>query len=771
MAENLKTQNAHLEDEQSQERELNIKDILSIFLRRKYGILFIILVSVSLAWLQHWIQPPEYHAVSFLMINNSTSLLTPEGYRSEGTDERALTKDVVLLHSTPIAELAVRELIKTSRRDSLELFGNRKFKTRVESLLPDSFTNTGKESKRKSFVGSQYSEQWIRQYANELSGRIKVETVPETNLLKVSVASPFQDEAVILTNTLLKVYRDTDINRSSEKYTQVNKFIAQLMRDQEQLVTEADKALSKYMAENQIYEPTGNVQQLLGKLTEIDAKYKDIQAEYHISQNSLGFLENKLTEADKELSSRIARNVNAKLGSILDDIKARETEYLRLVTEKGADNAECKTKKQQLDVVKSRYEQISRSKIAGEIGYAGRAQKYNFDFISEKLQAERKLNLLSFSANEISRLKRSYEDQIRFLPKKQQEYAKLQRDRDVVGKTYVFLKEKLDENRIRLGSEVGIVSIVAPAYRPVSPDNASSAKNVYKGLVVGLVLALVYAFIAEFIDDTVKDDSFFRNYGFTILSTVPRVGNNNTFSNLSKSKASIVDPSSFPMITDQLSSGFAESLRTLRTGLDYSRIESPLKTIIISGAAMSEGKSTVCANLGMAFALTGKKTLIVDCDLRRASQHKIFKTNRSNGLTDYLFSQKHTIDNDYLQPTSNENLFILSAGKIIPNPNEVLGSTKMQQLIKELESKFDKVLFDCPPLFLSDAAQLAYFVDGILLVARLNYTDRKPLKEYAINHFLCSKILGIAIIDSNKSNRYAYKKYGYGKYEYVGDAE
>ena len=685
-----------------------------------------------------------------------------------------------------------------SSKTPLELFGQRYYIPRLNRLFGSSFFKHNNGTKPDKSQGLQYSDETIRQYGNTLSGRTKVEPIPSTHLLKVSVASPFQDEAALLTNALCKVYRDGDIQRNSEKYTQANKFITQLIHDQERMVTVADKSLSKYMAENGIYEVTGNVQQLLGKITEIDAKYNDIQAEYHIAQNSLDFLENKLSEADKGLSARVAQNVNTKLVSILEEIRVRQTEYIQLVNQKGADHVEVKAKKQQLEVVKARYEQLSRSKIAGEIGYAGRVQKYNIDLITEKLQAERKRNLLTFSANEFSRLKKYYEEQVKLLPKKQQEYAKLQRDREVVGKTYIFLKEKLDENRIRLGSEVGGVSVIGSATRPVVPENASPRKDVNFGAVIGLVLAALYTFTAEMIDDTVKDEEFFKNYGFNILSILPIVplkGNlihSNPYTKISgwvsvisnhfrqrffpavqpatvKSMVKKVEEVTYPKITDQLSSGFAESLRTLRTALDYCRVETPLKTIIVSGAAMSEGKSTVSANLGMAFALNGKKTLIVDCDLRRASLHKIFNIHRTNGLADYLFSQTNTVGSDYIKPTYLDNLFIFSAGKKIPNPNEILGSEKMQSLIKELAGQFDKVLFDCPPLFLSDAAQLAYSVDGILLVARLNYTDRKPLKEYAIDHFLRSHILGISLIDSHKPRRYGYGKYGYGKYGYSNE--
>ena len=221
-----------------------------------------------------------------------------------------------------------------------------------------------------------------------------------------------------------------------------------------------------------------------------------------------------------------------------------------------------------------------------------------------------------------------------------------------------------------------------------------------------------------------------------------------------------------PKITDSMSSPFAESFRVLRTSLDYSRIDGELKSILVSGTAMSEGKSTVCANLAMAYALIGKKTLIIDCDLRRASQHAKFNCKKHHGLTEYLYSSAHSIENSYFKPTHMENLFLLTAGKKVPNPNELLGSAKMLNLLKELEEQCDIIIIDSPPLFLSDAAQLARAVDGTLMVARIKYSSRKPLEEYAVDPFLRPMSLGVVAIAPRDADRYGYGKYGYGKYGY-----
>ena len=779
----------------AKEKEVSINEILQIILRRKYGFIVILAFSLLAALFYHYSQTPEYRAVAVMMIKEDKGQndMLSAVMGGATADNMAVKKDVKLLKSMPIAELTVKELYK-SRKDSLEFFGNHQFHPAAEPLVePFRFFIALLPVKEKR---KEAQDEVFRHYAEKLNKRIKVDVDRETNVLDISVASPFPDEAVFLSNTLCRVYKQADISRNSEKYAQASTFIAEMLQKQQKKVAEADNAQTKYMKGHEIFEFSGNTQKLLDKLIETDSKYNDIITEYRITKNSLDFLGKKLTAADKEMSARIAQNVNTQLGAIMDEMRATETDYMRLMREKGDNDAEVKAKRQQLDVVKTRYEQLSRSKIAGQIGYAGKAKKFSYDVVAEKLQTERKLEDLNFSAMEFSRLKQYYAAQLSTLPQKQQDYANLLRDREVVNKTYIFLKEKLDETGILLGSEVGSVALIGSAFRPFEPEKPDLKKSMLMGLVLGLLLASAYTYGAESLDDTVIDELFFRDIGLTLLSIIPEVTQNGKsafsvqslsgvsryFYNQSnkfrekvitggngkkeKSTNGKVDKLPMPMITDSLSSAFAESFRTLRTSLEYTRIDGQLKSILVSGTAMSEGKSTVCANLAMAFALVGKKTLIIDCDLRRASQHDKFNLKRHPGLTDYLYSKEHTLDASYFQQTHMENLFLLSAGKKVPNPNELLASAKMLELLKTLEDQFDMVVLDSPPLFLSDAAQLARSVDGTLLVARLKYSSKQPLQEYSVDPLLRPLTLGVVVIASRDSGRYGYGKYGYGKYGY-----
>lgn len=383
--------------------------MFKIVQRRWRGITIALLLSFASVLAYHFMQTPEYHAVSMMMINEDrdrpgedlfNKVVGPEPGIFE--TNMSVRKDAELIKSMTIAEMTVRELVSQGKSSSMELFGAKSYVSPVAMLFRPLVPLIAAHRE----AGKGYTDQELRLAAERLNRRIRVNQVRETNLIKVSVASPFRDEAELLSNTLCRVYKELDVRQNSEKYAQANRFIGLMLEDQGRKLSDADTALASYMSSHEIYEMTGNTEELLKKLVEIDARYNDFQAEYNITRNNLAFLDTKLTEAEKAVGSRIAQSVNGQLGSIIDQIRAQESEYLKTVKENGIESPEAKGLKQQLDLSRSRYEELSRSKIAGQIGYVGRTQKYSFEMISEKLQVERKLNDLNVSAREYGRIDR-----------------------------------------------------------------------------------------------------------------------------------------------------------------------------------------------------------------------------------------------------------------------------------------------------------------------------------------------------------------------------
>ena len=199
----------------------------------------------------------------------------------------------------------------------------------------------------------------------------------------------------------------------------------------------------------------------------------------------------------------------------------------------------------------------------------------------------------------------------------------------------------------------------------------------------------------------------------------------------------------------------AEAFRTLRTNLIFSTLDRPITTLLVTSAApdaaFPAGKSVALANLAVTMAQGGRKTILVDCDLRRPHQHELFGVSDKPGLTSVILGE----GDPALAATGVEGLSLLPAGPLPPNPADLLSSRRMESLISNLKSQADIVLFDAPPIVaVTDAALLASKLDGVLLVVSAGQTKRdhaqraKELLE-KINVRLVGAVLTNAAVDTS----------------------
>lgn len=201
----------------------------------------------------------------------------------------------------------------------------------------------------------------------------------------------------------------------------------------------------------------------------------------------------------------------------------------------------------------------------------------------------------------------------------------------------------------------------------------------------------------------------------------------------------------------------AESYRILRTNIMYSSFDKKIKRILVTSSEPGEGKSTTSGNLALAFAQDEKKVILIDCDLRKPSIHKKFRISNNRGLSDVI------IDRDKLNKCiqkRTEYLDILTAGKIPPNPSEMLGSHAMSSLLDELSNVYDVIILDSPPvLAVTDAQILSTKSDGVVLVVRAEKTKKDTvLAAKGVLDKVNANILGTVLNggDKNKDNYYYY---------------
>ena len=172
----------------------------------------------------------------------------------------------------------------------------------------------------------------------------------------------------------------------------------------------------------------------------------------------------------------------------------------------------------------------------------------------------------------------------------------------------------------------------------------------------------------------------------------------------------------------------AEAYRQLRTNIQFSTLDKPLRTLLVTSTSPEEGKSTTLANLAITIAQTGSTVILADCDLRRPTIHQLFGVKNGTGLTSVLIDS--SAKEFPFQDSGIPNLRLLPSGPLPPNPSELLGSRRMTELIDQLKEEADFVLFDSPPIVaVTDAAVLATKMDGVLLVIKAGTTKRELAKK------------------------------------------
>ncbi len=205
-------------------------------------------------------------------------------------------------------------------------------------------------------------------------------------------------------------------------------------------------------------------------------------------------------------------------------------------------------------------------------------------------------------------------------------------------------------------------------------------------------------------------------------------------------------------------SPISEGYRMLRTNIEYSSIDQSMQVIMVTSSKPSEGKSTTCANMAVAFAQSNKRVLLIDADLRKPTQHRIFGTSNRFGLTTVLFQQKEL--RDVIQHTNTDNLSLISSGPTPPNPSELLSSKRMAGLLETIKGMYDIIIIDTPPiLFVTDAQIVAAQSDGVVLVIDSGKVKKEvALKSKASLDHVKARLIGVVLnnVSRKKSDSYYY---------------
>lgn len=269
------------------------------------------------------------------------------------------------------------------------------------------------------------------------------------------------------------------------------------------------------------------------------------------------------------------------------------------------------------------------------------------------------------------------------------------------------------------GSSANQLTLVEPAILASTPSSPRIPVNLALAIVLGTLLAIGLAFLAEYLDESVKTpEDVERATSAPVIGSIPRIRLGPSQSPI-YSLATVLYPRS----------SAAEAFRSMRTNLEFTAVDGPIKTILVTSAFPGEGKTTVACNLAVAYAQAGRKTLLLDADLRRPDVHRFFAIENVDGLTNLLRADASLLEN-LSRDTEVANLRVITCGTIPPNPAELLASTRMAQILERMAGSADVVIIDSAPLnVVTDPALLARLVDGVVLVVDSGSTPKRAARQ------------------------------------------
>jgi capsular exopolysaccharide synthesis family protein len=575
--------------------------------------------------------------------------------------------------------------------------------------------------------------------ASELRGSIGTKVLPQTNIVEISYVGTEPTLVRDVTNSVAREYAAVSSEMQRANARARSQFIASSLRDQRVRLDSAQDALKDFKEREQI----GDVNAEQSALAQSIHRMEEAKQSGLVEQQIYYTLVGKLTAADtadeelRRLVGTEAVEKNRYIANLYDRwfslVKERETLYARGLTEKNTDvRAVQRLIAQTKDEVRSASELYLQA-LQSRLGSLDKS------IANLRVQTEK-------------------------YPKLEAEQTRLSGTMGTMQRTFDNLQSEFQLARISESVDAGRVQSIDEATLPTFAISPNRKRAITYSALTGLLLGLALAFALDRVDDSVKSPDELRDQmELPMLGLIPAI-------RAERGSRRAADSTAGRLITHaDPRSPVAEAYRSMRTNLAFARAQQSPQAIVVASPGPSDGKSTTVANLAITFAQQGQRTLLIDADLRRAVLDKAFSTPRSPGLTEVIIGEV-TFD-DAVHETAIPNLSLVGSGRFPPNPAELLGSVRMQEILHEAKARFDVVLLDSPPLLaVTDAAVLATMVDGVVLVIRTERTKRDAVRR-ALGHIrsVRGRLLGAVLNDVDLRSGAYYGSYGHYYYSYYGD--
>jgi succinoglycan biosynthesis transport protein ExoP len=754
-----------------EEEGLHLRELWHTVKKRKWLILAIAVIITTLVTIEAYRTKSTYMASAFIELGKDQPAVRPAtgGMVIQADDpdiyypQLAINTHLFRLTSEPLLEDVVADLrldknpkfAESSRRSTWEavqaILSRITFQKAEEpsaatigSLIPDSaaaLPRTREESER------------IAPFVSMVAGGLHAEQVKETRTLKVTYVHTDPAIAAAIANAVAQDFIDKTFEGKTEKFTSASKWLDTTTRELKARVERADNDLAEYSRTHNIFSTDGKGETLTtDKLSRLHDQSTRTETERILKQSVY-----EEVKAGR-VAGLPAAFSDSKLSALQNKLDELQGAAEKLDLKYGPDHPEVINTKLEIKNTKAQLE-TGRKALEDKL-----KAEYELAFRDEK---SLKIALGQAKGEAVQQ----NQDAI--------QYNILKQEVDTAKAMYTDFLQKTSQAKVEVAQQHNSMRLIQPARLPGGPVGPERFRMIMVGFFLSLVGGVGLAYFLEYVDNTIKTvEDVGRYVRLPALGVIPsingavpsklRSGSNGKMLTGTNGKRVPAENENPPYVSDRLAlldnrSSAAEAYRVVRTSMLLSTAGNPPKTVLVTSGQPGEGKTTTVVNTAISLAQLGSSVLIIDCDLRKPSTHKVFGLHYTSGLSTYL-SRDIEVDG-LIHKLQIPNLSLLPCGPIPPNPAELISSERMKNLLQMLSERYDHILIDSPPLIhVTDPVILSSMVDGVILVLHGGRSTRsiaqRARQELAT---VGAKVFGV-VLNNVDMRREGYDEYYFKRY-------
>lgn len=688
----------------------DISHLWSIFKRRWKPALITSTTIFTVIAILTALQKPSYEASGKILLSkrNVTSSLTESGkeiseLNSVGSSDPVST-EIEIITSLPLIERVIKDA--NVRDDEGEL------------LKPEPF----------------------------LERRLSVKKRRGTDVLELAYKSKSAQESATVINKLMNLYIESSIMGDRAQAESTAQFITQQLPVNQAAVRKSEEALRKFKEANVISDLNAERQSVSSAISDLTRQMSDTRTALRRSETRTQVLASQIGLNPQDALTFSTLSQNPAVQDTLGELQKAQTQLALARDQYQPRHPKIVDLEDKVNRLQS-ITQVQSTNVSGNVPNTASSQ-LQMRGVQQQL-ADEMVKLAADTASlktQISSMaveKAQYQKRVLALPRLEQKQRELERQLDAAQSTYSSLLKKLQEVRIVTNQSQGNAKVIEYAEPPEKFLLKPIVLKLILGLMLGILMGMVVTFWLEFRDKSIKTVKEARDlFGYPLLGIIPALEGDTTEAAIASFDAERTVPTL--VLRESPFAAISEAYRMLQSNLRFLKSDQTLKTIVVTSCSPGEGKSTIAANLALTMVQQGSSVLLIDADLRRPMQHRIWEAHQFKGLSDVLVGQ---IAAEQAIQTVEEGLQILSAGVIPPNPGALIDSNRMADLLQDFSTTYDYVIIDTPPLLVANESRgLAQLADGLMLVVRPGVADSN--NATAAKTLLAqveSKVLGLVL--------------------------